>query len=80
MTGWSLSLFSQNVTKEDMRSITANLFFLSNYYKYKDDDQKVYGALSAMPFMDKVKDTWNLLCLVPEDGYLNENMIEFTWH
>eukprot|EP00957_Ditylum_brightwellii_P026773 2025441-Ditylum_brightwellii.AAC.1 len=27
-TGWSLSLYSQNVTKEDIRSTASNSFFL----------------------------------------------------
>eukprot|EP00957_Ditylum_brightwellii_P093622 7129444-Ditylum_brightwellii.AAC.1 len=58
MTGWSLSLYSQNVPKKDTRSIASNLFFLGNHYKYKNDDQKMHGSMSAMPFMDKVKDTW----------------------
>eukprot|EP00957_Ditylum_brightwellii_P122749 9360610-Ditylum_brightwellii.AAC.1 len=29
MTGWSLSLYSQKVTKEDMRSIASNLFLVN---------------------------------------------------
>eukprot|EP00957_Ditylum_brightwellii_P119832 9143517-Ditylum_brightwellii.AAC.1 len=53
MTGWSLLLYSQDETKEDLRGIASNLFFLGNHYKYENDDQKMHGALTAMPFMDK---------------------------
>eukprot|EP00957_Ditylum_brightwellii_P115321 8793644-Ditylum_brightwellii.AAC.1 len=113
-TGWSLPLHPQNLTKEELRSIASDLFFLGNHYKYKNDDQKVHGAMTAIPFMDKVKNYWSvynenystlratatstttalkdyndeqcnikdsdLLCLVPENGSLNENMIVFIWH
>eukprot|EP00957_Ditylum_brightwellii_P086961 6619230-Ditylum_brightwellii.AAC.1 len=52
-TGWSLSLYQQNVIKKDIRSIVSALFFLGNYYRYKDDDQKIYGILTAMSFKEK---------------------------
>eukprot|EP00957_Ditylum_brightwellii_P093211 7097756-Ditylum_brightwellii.AAC.1 len=79
-----------------------------------NDDHKIHGAMTAKPFVNKVKDMWSLynsdystlhastnstsavskdytdeqcilkdsdlLGLVPEDGYLNENTIAFIWH
>eukprot|EP00957_Ditylum_brightwellii_P206089 15346775-Ditylum_brightwellii.AAC.1 len=43
---------AKDVTKEDIRGLASNLFFLGNQYKYKDD-QKIHGAMTAMPFKDK---------------------------
>ena len=59
-TGWSLSLHPENLTRQDMKSIASDLFFLGNHYKYIPEDRKIHGALTSKPFMVHVNEVWSL--------------------
>eukprot|EP00957_Ditylum_brightwellii_P100297 7643456-Ditylum_brightwellii.AAC.1 len=47
----------EDVTKEDIRGLASDLFFLGNHYNYQDN-QKLHGKYTAISFKDKVKDYW----------------------
>ena len=58
--GWSLSLSSENLTREDLKSLACDLFFLGNHYKYVPEDLKIHGTMTTKPFMVDVDEVWSL--------------------
>ena len=50
----------QNLTRQDLKSIASDLFFLGNHYKYVTGDIKLHGAMTTKPFMVDVDEVWSL--------------------